>query len=88
MDATAATSIVRDCFSLADGIIAAVETAPRLRRTDRLTTVGSNFYGSLWSLPDGTEGRVDAEATGPGVALLRVADWLADSGDPPGRPTT
>ena len=77
MDAVAAASKVRDCYSLADNIIAAVMATPRIRSTDRLTVVGSDFYGSLWSLPDGSEGRVDAKPSGPAEALSRVVDWLA-----------
>ena len=46
MDARKQADQLRDCFSLADDIVLAVQPVARLRAGDRLTIVGSDFYGS------------------------------------------
>ena len=78
MDARKARDQIRDCFSLADDIIPAVQTGARLRAGDRLTIVGSDFYGSYWSVP-GRRDREKAAKFSPAEVLGEVLQWLRSS---------
>ena len=69
---------IRDCFALADDIIPAVQTGARLRAGDRLTIVGSDFYGSYWSVPGQRDRGKDAELS-PAEVLGEVLQWLRSS---------
>lgn len=51
MDAEADASNVRECFSLANEIVVATMVSRRFALDERLTIVGSDFYGSYWSAP-------------------------------------
>ena len=51
MDAEAAASKVRECFSQANEIVAATMASRKFALGERLTIVGSDFYGSYWSVP-------------------------------------
>ncbi len=79
MDARKAADQIRDCFSLADDIIPAVQTGARLRAGDRLTIVGSDFYGSYWSVPGQRDRGKDTELS-PAEVLAEVLHWLRSSG--------
>ena len=78
MDARRARDQIRDCFSLADDIIPAVQTVARLRAEDRLTIVGSDFYGSYWSVP-GQRDRGKEKELSPAEVLAEVLHWLRSS---------
>src|SRR5262249_13893454 len=51
MEADAAASKIRECFSLADEIVPVAMTLGKLGAGERLTIVGSDFYGSYWTAP-------------------------------------
>ncbi len=78
MDARKARDQIRDCFSLADEIIPVVQTGARLRAGDRLTIVGSDFYGSYWSIPGQRDRGKDKELI-PAEVLAEVLHWLRSS---------
>jgi hypothetical protein len=66
MDANAAAAQIRDYFSIADQAVKAAQRAGRFQAGERLTVVGSDFYGSYWLPP----GRVSPrEACGSQVPL-------------------
>ena len=50
MDPAVTADQIRECFALADEIVAAVETLTGPQKTRALTIVGSDFYGSYWYL--------------------------------------
>jgi hypothetical protein len=56
MDAEAAVAEIRDCFSMADQVVTAAQKAGTFQAGERLTVVGSDFYGSYW-LPPGVNRR-------------------------------
>jgi hypothetical protein len=78
MDAEADASKIRECFSLADQIVAAAVTSRKLAASERLTAVGSDFYGSHWSAP-GQPGHAERVGEqGPADVLTEVLRWLQD----------
>jgi hypothetical protein len=76
MDAEAATSKIRECFSLADEIVPAAMTSGRFAPGERLTIVGSDFYGSYWSAPGQSRQRERRGDRGPSEVLTEVLHWL------------
>jgi hypothetical protein len=79
MDAKAAATQIHDCFSLANEIIPAAQAAGAVLGGDRLTIVGSDFYGSYWSLP-GENRRDEVEgAEGPALVLAGALRWFQSS---------
>ena len=78
MDATEEADKIRDCFSLADDIMPAVQTGAMLRAGDRLTIVGSDSYGSYWSVP-GQRDRGEDTQLSPAEVLAEVLHWLRSS---------
>jgi hypothetical protein len=71
MNANRAVAMVGECFSLADRIVQAAKASRKLAAGDRLTIVGSDFYGSYWSAPGGERQ--------PGwlpLVLAEVIEWL------------
>jgi hypothetical protein len=76
MDAERSTTQIRDCFSLADLIIVAAPTAGKLRQGERLTIVGSDFYGSYWLPPGESRGKEDEDSKRPAEVLTEVLRWL------------
>jgi hypothetical protein len=81
MNAKKEATKINDCFSLANGIIPAMQKDGRVQADDWLTIVGSDFYGSYWVLP-GENRRYGPEGTeGPTVVLAEVLNWLkSDAG--------
>jgi len=76
MDAKTTASKIHDCFSLANEIIPVAQQAGAILGGDRLTIVGSDFYGSYWLLP-GKNRRDEVEgAKGPVVVLTGALRWL------------
>jgi hypothetical protein len=76
MDADAAADNIRQCFSLADEIVLVMGTVQRLRSGDRLTIVGSDFYGSYWSSPGESCRKEDPDSKRPAEVLAEVLYWL------------
>jgi hypothetical protein len=76
MDAEESARTIRDCFSLADRIALAAQSAVKFQAEERLTVVGSDFYGSYW-LPPGENLRREATGRdGPLDVLTQALDWL------------
>jgi hypothetical protein len=70
---------IRECFELANRITRLVLDVRKIPSGDRLTIVGSDFYGSYCSLPgenrrDGPEG-----LGGPAAVLTGALRWLESS---------
>lgn len=80
VDAKAAAADIRKCFSLADRIVAALPKAGHLLRDTRLTIVGSDFYGSHWTVADQIQGRNERFAK-PSKVLEAVLRWLRSTVD-------
>jgi hypothetical protein len=76
MDAAEATSRIRDCFSLADEIVLAALTSGKFAPGERLTIVGSNFYGSYWSAPQQSRREKRTDDRSPSEVLTEVLQWL------------
>lgn len=70
------------CFLKADEVVqATVQGAARFHTGDRLTVVGSDFYGSYW-IPPGAGGQkkkihTNTEVESPLAAFTEVLNWLA-----------
>ena len=77
MDAKETTTKITECFSLTDEIIPAVQNTGRLRAGDRLTIVGSDFYGSYWSASSRRRQIKPAHFRAPKVILAEVLNWLS-----------
>ena len=76
MDAKNSTTKIRNCFSLADKIVTAAQTAEKLQTGTRLRIVGSDSYGSYWS-ETGNKGRdKDANSKSPAEILTEALNWL------------
>ena len=80
MDAKETTTKIRECFSLADEIIPAVQNTGRLKAGDRITIVGSDFYGSYWSASRRSRKILTAHCKAPDVMLDEVLNWLSRPG--------
>ena len=76
MDAKAAATKIHDCFSLANEIIPLGRQAEAIPGRDRLTIVGSDFFGSYWSLPGGNRRDEIEGAKGPAIVLALALRWL------------
>ena len=81
MDADAATSRIRACFSLADKIVTAATTAEKLATGKRLTVVASNFYGSGWFASERARLKVRERSKSPVQVMTEVFHCL-ESGPP------
>jgi len=76
MDSVATSSMIRECFSLADEIVPAALTQGKLGVGDQLLIVGTDFYGSFWSSLKGDERIEKARASGPVEVLAEALRWL------------
>ena len=76
MDAKAEATKIQDCFSLANEIIPAMQSVGKVLGSDRLTIVGSDFYGSYWSLPGENRRDGPEDSKGPAVVLAEALHWL------------
>jgi hypothetical protein len=65
MDAQAAEAQIRDCFSIADQIVAAAEKPARLQEGQRLTVAVSDFCGSYWLPPGGSRAGTGTKRSDP-----------------------
>jgi hypothetical protein len=84
MDADAATSKIRECFSLADKVVPAATTAGKFVAGQWLTIVASDFYGSYWSAPGLSRSTVRKGSKGLAEVLTEVLFWLKNP--PPNQP--
>ena len=75
-DATAAAATIRNCFSIADQVVAAARNVGRLQAGERLTVVSSDFYGSYWLPPGESRRGKDVGRKGPLEVLTEALDWL------------
>jgi len=78
MDAEKAAAKIRDCFSIADEIVPAAQTAGKLQAGVRLKIVGSDFYGSYWADPEKNGRKEDADLKGPAEVLTEALHWLKE----------
>jgi hypothetical protein len=76
MDAEATATRIHDCFSVADQVIEAAQSVHSFRIGDRLTVVGSDFYGGYWLPPEGSPRKKDPGPDGPLEVLTEALDWL------------
>jgi hypothetical protein len=76
MDAAAAASQIRECFSLSDEIVSAAMTAGKLGAGKRLTIVASDFYGSYWSASRQSLSKERSRSKRPAEILTEVLHWL------------
>jgi hypothetical protein len=76
MDAEAAASEIRECFSLANEIVATTMASRKFALGERLTIVGSDFYGSYWSAPGQSLQEERGEGQSPSAVLAEVLQWL------------
>ena len=74
MDADAAASKIRECFSLADEIVALATM--KLKAGERLTIVGSDFYASYWFASGQSRRKEIRGFKGPAQVLTEVLHWL------------
>ncbi len=83
---------IRACFLKADEVVQAmVQSAARFHAGERLTVVGSDFYGSYWIPPGPGRARIEVSRDRPSVelplaALTEVLDWLASPVEEPSSP--
>ena len=79
MDAKKAVAEICGCFSLADGIVLAAKTSGKLQAGARLKIVGSDFYGSYWSVSGERGRKEDTDSKeGPAQVLTEVLHWLRE----------
>ncbi|HEV3142525.1 MAG TPA: hypothetical protein VGZ47_01420 [Gemmataceae bacterium] len=79
MDAEAAASKIRECFSLADKIAPAAISVAHLGDAGRLVIVGSDFYGSYWSAPGQSCQKERTGSNVPAEVLAEALHWLKSS---------
>jgi hypothetical protein len=84
MDADAAASQIRECFSLADEIVPAAMTVRKVGAGERLTIVASDFYGTYWSASKESGQKERRGSKGPAELLAEVLHWLKSP--PPNQP--
>jgi hypothetical protein len=78
MDAEKAAANIRDCFSLADEIVAAAQAARKLQTGTRLRIVCSDFYGSYWSIPGKLRRKEYADSKNSARVLTEALNWLKE----------
>jgi len=76
MDADAAASKIRDCFSIADEIVPAAASMGKLVAGERLTIVASDFYGSYWFEPGEHRPKIIQHSHSPAEIMADVLHWL------------
>ncbi len=89
-DAKADAANIRDCFLVADQVVSAAQKVREFQGDDRLTIVGSDFYGSYWLRPGESHREKDADRKGsldvkPKEVLTEALGWLI-SQTPPAYP--
>jgi hypothetical protein len=81
MDFKADATKIHESFALANEIIPIVQDVRTIPAGDRLTIVGSDFYGSYWSLPGRNRREGPEGSKGPAVVLARALRWLQSGAD-------
>src|SRR5581483_5000045 len=76
MDAKAATSRIRKCFSLAHQIVSAVYRRDKLTHPASLIIGCSDFYGSYWSAAgQGRQSAREKQGNRPAEVLAEILRW-------------
>jgi hypothetical protein len=75
-DADADSSKILECFSLADLIVPAAMTVKKHAARERLTIVGSDFYGSYWSAAGQSRRKESRNDRDRADMLTEVHHWL------------
>ena len=78
MDAEKAATQIHTCFSLADEIDPAAQTAGKLIDGARLRIVGSDFYGSYWLAQGKVGPQEELDPQGPAKVLTEALHWLKE----------
>jgi hypothetical protein len=78
MDADADAAKIRECFLLTDQIVSAMMKTGRV--SERLTVVGSDFYGSYWEAPGESRQTEPSVSKRPAEILAEVLQWLRSVG--------
>jgi len=76
MNREAAASKIRECFLVADEIVPVAMRSEKFAPGERLTIVGSDFYGSYWSAPGQSRQKERRGDQGPLEVLIEVLHWL------------
>jgi hypothetical protein len=79
MNAEAAASKIRECFSLADEIVPIATTVGQLKAGERVTIVGSDSYNSYWFVSGQSRQKERGGSKGPAEVLTEVLHWLKSS---------
>jgi hypothetical protein len=80
MDSQEATDQVRECFALADEIVAGVKAGVEPQTSRTLTIVCSDFYGSYWHVGRDTPSGHDDDLRRPVDVLTEALLWVNSQG--------
>ena len=75
-DAEEDAAKIRDCFSIVDRVVPAAQSTTKLHAGERLTIVGSDFYGSYWLLPGENRQSEAEDRESPLDVLTQALAWL------------
>jgi hypothetical protein len=76
MNAEAESAKVRGCFLTADQIVSKAQGLAGLQAGERMTIVGSDFYGSYWLPPGESREETIEGKEGPLKVLTQALHWL------------
>ncbi|MDD2542594.1 MAG: hypothetical protein PHH28_16370 [Desulfuromonadaceae bacterium] len=79
MDADADAAEIRKCFLLADQIVSLAKSVCKV--SDKLTIVGSEFYGSYLEIPDQDPQEKTNRFKDPADALINALQWMRNSAE-------
>jgi hypothetical protein len=77
MDSQDTAEQIRECFRMADEIVAAVQSGVESRTMETLTIVGSDFYGSYWYRNKDTPQENEDNFRLPIDVLREALQWLS-----------
>ncbi len=69
---------IRECFSLADRVVAASENPAKFQLGEHLIIVSSDFYGSYWLRPGEKRQRKRDDRVSPAQVLTQALEWMTD----------
>ena len=75
-DAEKDAATIRECFSLADRVVAASENPPKFQLGEHLIIVSSDFCGSYWLRPGEKQQRKRDDRVRPAQVLTQALEWL------------
>ena len=76
MDNEKAASKINDCFSIADKIVPAAQTAENFQAQARMRIVGSDFYGRYWFVTGKNGQKESKDPKGPAEVLTEALHWM------------